>query len=179
MHDRYGPRLQTERLDLRLWRADEAPRVMDLLGRREVVQWLSDDFDHPELVTDLGRAREKIASWEQRTGPDPMLILAIVPRATGIPAGSVILQPLPRAEHGEVEIGWHLHPDSHGNGYATEAARAVLAHGFGCGLEEIWAVMYPHNAPSRAVAERLGMEEVEVAERWYPGLSRIFRIQAP
>jgi hypothetical protein len=32
---------------------------------------------------------------------------------------------------GEVEVGWHLHPDSWGHGYATEAARAVIDRGFG------------------------------------------------
>ena len=38
-----------------------------------------------------------------------------------------------RAGPGEVEIGWHLHPDSHGHGYATEAAELLLARGFEAG----------------------------------------------
>ena len=45
-----------------------------------------------------------------------------------------------------------------GRGYATEAAGVALAAGFGqLGLERIVAVTDPVNAPSRRVAEKLGM----------------------
>jgi len=54
-----------------------------------------------------------------------------------------VLVPLPDNEHGEVEIGWPLHPDCWGHGYASEAATAVLAHGFAGGLPEILAVSPP------------------------------------
>jgi RimJ/RimL family protein N-acetyltransferase len=43
-------------------------------------------------------------------------------------------------------------------GLATEAGRALLAHGFGVlGLERIVAITHPRNQRSRAVMERLGM----------------------
>jgi RimJ/RimL family protein N-acetyltransferase len=45
-----------------------------------------------------------------------------------------------------------------GQGYATEAARACLAHGFGAmGLNEVVAFSVAGNRRSRAVMERLGM----------------------
>ena len=50
-------------------------------------------------------------------------------RATGVPVGTVPLKPLPDGA-GEIEIGWHLHPDSWGRGFATETARALLARGW-------------------------------------------------
>jgi RimJ/RimL family protein N-acetyltransferase len=50
---------------------------------------------------------------------------AVVERASGVPAGTVILRPLPDGA-GEIEIGWHVHPDRWGRGFATEAAAAVL-----------------------------------------------------
>ena len=57
-----------------------------------------------------------------------------------------------------VEIGWRLDRPFWGHGYATEAARAALADGFGrVGLEEIVSFTSPLNAPSVAVMERLGM----------------------
>lgn len=57
-----------------------------------------------------------------------------------------------------VEIGWRLSPDTWGKGYATEGARAVLAHGFGTlGLEEILSWTVPANMRSRRVMEKLGM----------------------
>ena len=58
----------------------------------------------------------------------------------------------------EVEIGWRLHPDAWGHGYATEAGHAALtaAH-HDLGLDRIIAVIDPDNHPSLAVAHRLGM----------------------
>jgi RimJ/RimL family protein N-acetyltransferase len=57
-----------------------------------------------------------------------------------------------------VEVGWRLGREHWGYGYATEAARAAVDFGFGeLGLDEIVAMVAPANAPSRAVAERLGM----------------------
>ena len=58
------------------------------------------------------------------------------------------------------QIGWYLHPDSTGHGYATEACSAVLAFGLGAGLPEIRAVIDVDNAPSIAVAERLGLRHL-------------------
>jgi hypothetical protein len=80
---------------------------------------------------------------------------AVVERATGVPAGTVLLKPLPDGA-GEIEIGWHLHPDSWGRGLATEAAQPLLARGFAHGLEEIWAVTDPENRRSARVCEKLG-----------------------
>jgi ribosomal-protein-alanine N-acetyltransferase len=57
-----------------------------------------------------------------------------------------------------VEIGWRLKADAWGQGYASEAARACLCHGFGClGLEEIVAFTAAVNRRSIAVMERIGM----------------------
>jgi ribosomal-protein-alanine N-acetyltransferase len=57
-----------------------------------------------------------------------------------------------------IEIGWRYPVSSWGHGYATEAARAVLEHGFGAlGLVEILSWTTVANRPSRAVMERLGM----------------------
>jgi RimJ/RimL family protein N-acetyltransferase len=58
----------------------------------------------------------------------------------------------------EVELGFLLAPDFRGSGYATEAARAAVAHGFDeLGLERIVAVTRPGNRRSIAVLESLGM----------------------
>jgi [ribosomal protein S5]-alanine N-acetyltransferase len=62
----------------------------------------------------------------------------------------------------EIEIGWSVAPSRWGRGYATEAARAWLDVGLGeLGLDRIVATILPENAPSHAVAARLGMRYAE------------------
>lgn len=57
-----------------------------------------------------------------------------------------------------VEIGWRLARPAWGQGYATEAARKVLGHGFDVlGLSEILAVTTATNLRSQAVMRRIGM----------------------
>jgi RimJ/RimL family protein N-acetyltransferase len=57
-----------------------------------------------------------------------------------------------------VEIGWRLARPHWGHGYATEAARAVLAFAFAAlGLQEVVSFTVPGNTRSRRVMEKLGM----------------------
>ncbi|WP_441248408.1 GNAT family N-acetyltransferase [Kitasatospora sp. McL0602] len=64
-------------------------------------------------------------------------------------------------EFGETEIGWTFARPHWGQGYASEAARAVLDWGFGTlGLRRITAMIHHGNAASVTVAERLGFTEL-------------------
>ncbi|WP_434743234.1 GNAT family N-acetyltransferase [Micromonospora sp. SH-82] len=44
--------------------------------------------------------------------------------------GTALVHPLPGRDTtrltDDIEVGWHLHPDSWGRGYATEAARVLV-----------------------------------------------------
>ncbi len=58
----------------------------------------------------------------------------------------------------DFEIGWQLDPRYFGNGYASEAARGWLDHGFGAlEIDEIVAYTAALNTPSIKVMERIGM----------------------
>ncbi len=60
---------------------------------------------------------------------------------------------------GQWEVGWRLARHAWGQGYASEAGAAALAHGFGkMGLERILAYTAITNTPSEAVMQRLGMQ---------------------
>lgn len=70
-----------------------------------------------------------------------------------------------------VEVGWRLARDLWGRGYATEGARACLAHGFHqLGLDEIVSFTAEGNLRSRRVMERLGMRRNPAEDFDHPHL---------
>ena len=76
-----------------------------------------------------------------------------------------------------VEIGWRLATAHWGKGYATEAARAALAHGFGAlGLREIVSFTTTTNIRSQAVMQRLGMTHDEAEDFRHPALPEGHRL---
>jgi RimJ/RimL family protein N-acetyltransferase len=162
---------ETERVVIRPWQPDEADRLFDLLRRLEVVKWLSRP---PRPMKDRAEAAEFVERWAAGFAADPRFgSWAAVERSSGIPAGTVVLKPLPDGD-GEVEIGWHFHPDSWGKGLASEAAGALLARGFADGLDEVWAVTHRDNHPSIAVCRRIEMRLLGVTHRWYHEPSLMF-----
>src|SRR2546423_7219905 len=71
-----------------------------------------------------------------------------------------------------VEIGWRLAKGAWGNGYATEAARAALAQGFGPGgLDEIVSFTAIPNVPSQRVMQRIGMVHDEAGDFDHPRIA--------
>lgn len=72
---------------------------------------------------------------------------------------------------GAMEIGWRLAFRHWGNGYATEAARELLAFGFrDLGLERVVSFAVAGNFRSTAVMERLGMIRDATHDFDHPGV---------
>lgn len=164
---------ETTRLRLRAYRESDAPRVLDIHSRYDVRRWIDDPPVTP--MRDLAEAREWVYVWDALHAADPRLgAWAIVAKDTGVVAGTVLLASVPNSD-GLVQIGWHLHPDSTGRGYVTEAAPVLLARAFEHPMPEVYALMFIDNAPSAAVCERLGMRDLGIVEKWYEGESRCFR----
>lgn len=70
-----------------------------------------------------------------------------------------------------IEIGWRMRRDLWGQGYATEAAEAVLAHAFDdLFIDEIVSFTTRENLRSRAVMERIGMVRDEGGDFEHPKL---------
>lgn len=96
---------------------------------------------------------------EQRAihAPGDRLSLAVELAATGALVGDVILE-WSANEHRQGEIGYVLHPDHQGQGYATEAGQELLRLGFETlGLHRMFARCDARNTASAQVMERLGM----------------------
>ncbi len=131
------------------------------MRRPEVTSWLGDSASW----RDVDQARERIEAVADRLEP-PRASLAIVPNDTGVPVGTILAGKL--GDTDEVEIGWWLHPDAHGHGWATEAAAAIHDRAVALGTPRVWAGMWPHNAASAAVCRRIGMTELGVlVDPWY------------
>jgi RimJ/RimL family protein N-acetyltransferase len=70
-----------------------------------------------------------------------------------------------------VEVGWRLAFEHWGRGYATEAARLALDHGFATlALSEVVSFTAVANRRSRAVMERLGMRSNPIENFDHPAL---------
>jgi RimJ/RimL family protein N-acetyltransferase len=173
--------LRTSRLLLRHWEEPDLPAFFDLYSREDVTRWLG---PHPRraLVT-LDEARERMGRWHarERALDPPLGLWAIVPLLTrtepGQPVGTIPLVPLADADGpaGLTEIGWHLHPRHQGKGFATEAAGAILTAAAKAGIGQVLALTDLDNAPSQAVAVRLGMRDEGTTDRWFGLTSRQFR----
>ncbi|MFF0719546.1 GNAT family N-acetyltransferase [Micromonospora sp. NPDC003816] len=167
--------LSTPRLLLRHW--TDAPadltRLFDIYSRPEIARWLGATSGLP--LTDPAQAVDRLASWRRRHADhgDRYGTWAIEVRDTGVVVGTAMLKPLPGRDEkiltGDIEVGWHLHPDAWGNGYATEAAEALLDREFATGTPLVHAVVAPGNTASTAVARRLGMTHVGRRTDWYGG----------
>jgi RimJ/RimL family protein N-acetyltransferase len=144
--------IETERLLLRPYREADIDVLHDIQSRPEVVRYLYWEPRTREQVEQVIRE-----SSDQIDGEGGGLTLAIQPRGSDTMVGDVVLMYHSEA-HRQGEIGYVLHPDHQGHGYATEAAREMLRLGFEqLGLHRIAGRLEARNSASAAVLERLGM----------------------
>ena len=158
--------LVTERLVLRPWRpADRAPFAA-LNADPAVMEHFPAPLTREESDAMIARAEAHLdqhgfGPWavEVRGGAPVIGFVGLV-----VPRFTAHFTPC-------VEIGWRLARAHWGHGYATEAARAALAFGFGTvGLAEIVSFTVPANVRSIAVMERLGMTRDPAGDFEHPNL---------
>jgi ribosomal-protein-alanine N-acetyltransferase len=138
-------------VDLRDFRPDDVADALTIVGDDRVTQWLSyDSRDHAGALAMIEGAISRA-----QTEPRNEYYLAVTDKAdrmigfarlglTGVKAA---------------KLGYAIHADHWGHGYATDAARALITYGFtALGLHRITAAIGPENAGSIAVAKRLGMQ---------------------
>lgn len=147
--------LRTERLDLRPFQPSDLADLHAYFADPAVHRYL-----YSEAPTDLDGSRAVLVRRQERTAlraKGDVIQLAAVQRRTGRLVGDVVLI-WTSPEHRQGEIGYLLHPDHRGHGYATEAAAAMLALGFDqLDLHRITGRLDARNTASARVLERLGM----------------------
>ncbi|WP_161913023.1 GNAT family N-acetyltransferase [Methylosinus sp. C49] len=148
-----APILITERLRLRAWRDSDREPFAALNADLRVMKHFSRPLDRAQSDAFADRAQAKLVKsgfglWAVEA-PGVAPFLGFVGLAE--PAFVAHFTPC-------VEIGWRLARQHWGQGYATEAARAVLDHAFRVlGLSEVVSFTAQGNQRSRRVMERLGM----------------------
>ena len=97
-----------------------------------------------------------------------VLSLAVILKDSGELVGDFILC-WTSEEHQQAEIGYIIHPDHAGHGYATEAGRVLLRIAFqDLGLHRVVASTDARNTASGRVLEKLGMRaEAHFVENEY------------
>ncbi len=165
----------TERLVVRDWSLADAEAALEIYGAEEVAQWLTPEM---HVVRDVQAMRSVVHAWveAQRNLITPAGRWAIVRRADGLLVGGLSLRLLPPYEE-DFELSWQIRPDEWGNGYATEASRAIIRWAFNQGVEELFAVALPSNTRAISTARRIGMEWVGETTKYYDLLLQVFRIR--
>ncbi len=151
------PTLKTDRLVLRPFRDDDADDYFAVLDSPEVRRSLR-----------LPESLDRSDAWQQMAWFMGQWVLrgtghwALEERSTGVFLGRAGLHRPERPDWPGVEVGWVLHPDHWGRGYATEAGAEAIRYAFEeLDLDRIYSCILPDNGPSQAVARRLGMELLE------------------
>jgi RimJ/RimL family protein N-acetyltransferase len=142
------PALSTKRLKLRAPRAADAKAITSLINDRRIAENTA-RIPHPYALADAHAFLAQV----NRDPREPSFVIALAD-ATIIGGCGIHL-----LSGGEPELGYWIGVPYWGRGYATEAARAVLDHGFGTlGCERLTSRARVSNPASRRVLEKCGFQ---------------------
>lgn len=143
---------QTARLALRAWREEDQPSFAAMNADRHVMEFFPAPLTDAESQALMERIRSEFPTEGfglyavERLSDNELLGFVGLHRVTC--SGELA---------GQIEIGWRLRRDAWGQGYATEAARACIAHAAKLGIPELVAFTFVGNGRSRRVMQKLGM----------------------
>ena len=153
----------TERLWVRPWRKDDVEAWHGIIGDQQVMQYVGTGRTSPNLEETANKLR--IFVDDCAAMPPGLGWWAAIEKSSGNIVGSVNLSP----EHGapdEIMVGYHLHRNAWGKGYATELARAAIRYGADVlGLTKFMSKAEPENVGSIRVLEKVGFRPAGVFER--------------
>jgi RimJ/RimL family protein N-acetyltransferase len=158
------PALETERLVVRPITPGDGDPVAEVLARAPHpgwVEWTASGYEQLEALRQPPYGERAVAL---RTTGEVVALVGVVPSMGPFDQLPGFGRAVDGAARFRPEVGlfWAVAPAHRGNGYATEAARAVIDHGFGeLNLARIVATTERDNLASIAVMRRLGMRVAE------------------
>ncbi|WP_163509707.1 GNAT family N-acetyltransferase [Fodinicola acaciae] len=146
--------LRTKRLLLRPFEMADLDALYDITRRPEVARF---EYWEPKTREETAESLRRRAGRRAFEAEGDRFGLAVVLPDSGEFVGDVSLKWASKQSR-QGDLGYMVHPDHQGNGYATEAATEMLRIGFEClDLYRISAGCEPRNTGSVRVLERLGM----------------------
>ncbi len=148
-------RLETERLALRDWRAQDWPEFFRVTNTPAVMRWLGGVLDaegeaKQRTRVEASREANGFCFWAVERKEDRALLGFCGLKRADAPGSTVT---------GAYEAGWRFREDSWGLGYAKEAAIATLDAAFNrFGADRVVALTVIGNTGSWGLMERLGMQ---------------------
>jgi len=149
------PTLKTNRLILRGFRISDAPKIQKMAGIFEIADTtLNIPHPYPD-----GKAEEWIKSHEADYRKKTGIHFAITLESTAELIGAIGLMDIEQA-HFRAEMGYWITKEFWNQGFATEAARAVVNYAFkDLNLERLFAQHFERNPASGKVLKKIGMKK--------------------
>jgi len=160
--------IETERLIIRPWRDGDRAVYVATCNTEAVTANLGGPASVENIDAGLGRIRKSqedtgFCFWALERKADGAFLGYCGLKVTNLPGTPVA---------DDVEIGWRLREDAWGQGYATEAATAVLDWAWAnLNAPRIVSFTIPTNLSSQRVMERIGMrrrEDLDFAHPKFP-----------
>lgn len=151
--------LETGRLTLRPVAGGDLADILELASDIEVARWTT-SIPHPLSGT-------QVQAWLADRAASGEHAFAVLPKGGSQLIGVIGITVIPGGDKGE--IGFWIGRPYWGRGFATEAVRRVLLHGFGfLGLAVIEASVFRGNDRSARVLIKAGFNECGSATRAAP-----------
>lgn len=162
--------ITTPRLELRPFVDSDAEGIVSVLTNPQATRFIGGPLSAQDAAKSFTRMAE--AFRERGWGT-----LAVVPTGRACCIGYCGVRPLVQTT--DVEIAFALDPGCWNMGYATEAARACIDSAFlTLGLGSIVGTVYPENAASCRVLEKLGLTpRGRVFGNWPNNYALLFRVE--
>ena len=144
--------VESERLLIRPWQdPTDRPAFVAMSGDPVMMRYMSDGIPWSDTMNDEFFERQR-----RQLDAAGVCMGALVLKATDDVIGVAGLQPL--GGTGDLEVGWWVMRAQQGQGYATEAGAALIAHALDVlALPRVKAIAHPGNQASRRVMEKVGM----------------------
>jgi RimJ/RimL family protein N-acetyltransferase len=158
--------LETERLRLRRFNAEDVDNLVELDGDPEVMRYINGGRPTPRAEV-KNVILPRILSFYERF--DAYGYWAAEEQSTAEFVGWFALHPVEGRPPDDLALGYRLRRSVWGNGYGTEGSRALVDKAFGeLGAERVFAETMAVNPASRRVMEKAGLKYVRTFHLEWP-----------